>query len=115
MLAKPKLGQYELIALGTLLQNVYMGIENVLRCQLQLLGVKLAKSENWHKDILETALNRALIEPSEYPVFRDLLLYRHRHMHGYGHMLDEMRLRDLAAPVPAACRTYLQRLSCLDS
>ncbi len=29
-------------------------------------------------------------------------------MHGYGFMLDETRLRELAAPVPDLCRDFLQ-------
>lgn len=115
LLAKSTLNQYESIALGTLLQNVYMGIESVLRCQLQEQGRTLSKAENWHKELLQAAFEYALVESSEYPVFRALLLYRHRHIHGYGHMLDEARLRDLAAPVPLACRSYLQRLTALYS
>jgi hypothetical protein len=111
LLAKAALDRYETIALGTLLQNVYTGIESILRYRLQLLGAQPPRSDNWHKDLLQAAMARALIEPAEFPILRDLLLYRHRHVHGYGHMLDESRLKELAALVPSVCRNCVGRLS----
>jgi uncharacterized protein YutE (UPF0331/DUF86 family) len=111
LLSKSPLDRYEIIALGTLLQNVYTGIEHVLRCRLQMLGAEPPRSDNWHKDLLQAAMAHALIESAEYPVLRDLLLYRHRHVHGYGHMLDESRLKQLAEAVPSACRGCVARLS----
>jgi uncharacterized protein YutE (UPF0331/DUF86 family) len=111
LLSKAALDPYETIALGTLLQNVYTGIENILRCRLQMLGAQPPRSENWHKDLLEAAMAHGLIDPAENPVLRDLLLYRHRHVHGYGHMLDEFRLKELAAAVPSVCRGCVERLS----
>jgi uncharacterized protein YutE (UPF0331/DUF86 family) len=111
LLSKTSLDRYETIALGTLLQNVYTGIEHILRCRLQMLGAEPPRSENWHKDLLRAAMAHALIEPAEYPILRDMLLYRHRHVHGYGHMLDESRLKQLAESVPSACRACAERLS----
>jgi len=49
---KRDLSKYEVIALGTLLQNIYTGIEGVMRYQLQNMGVRLQKDENWHKNLL---------------------------------------------------------------
>jgi hypothetical protein len=49
---KRDLSKYEVIALGTLLQNIYTGIEGVIRYQLQNMGVRLQKDENWHKNLL---------------------------------------------------------------
>jgi len=55
LLAKKSLTDYEIIAMGKLLQDVYMGIERILRCQLEGRGIKIGKSANWHKDLLQTA------------------------------------------------------------
>ena len=40
----------------------------------------------------------------------ELLLFRHMHIHGYGFMLDEKRLRQLAAPVPSLTQSFLGSL-----
>jgi len=110
LLSKQSLDSYEAIALGTLLQNVYMGIENILRCQLHARGIHLPKTANWHKELLRAACEAGLVNEEDLPVFRKLLLFRHRHVHGYGHMLDEFLLRQLAAPVPEAVRRYIERV-----
>jgi hypothetical protein len=110
LLSKQSLDPYEAIALGTLLQNVYMGIENILRCQLHARGIHLPKTANWHKELLRAACEAGLVNEEDLPVFRNLLLFRHRHVHGYGHMLEEFLLRQLADPVPEAVRRYIDRV-----
>jgi hypothetical protein len=52
LIEKTDLSKYEVIALGTLLQNIYTGIEGILRYQLQNTDVRLQKDENWHKNLL---------------------------------------------------------------
>jgi hypothetical protein len=108
--AKTELSEYEVIALGTLLQNVYMGVEGILRYQLQNSGVKLQKDENWHKDLLIKSRKNNFISNEQFEGFLELLLFRHMHVHGYGFMLDEKRLRQLAAPVPRLCEGFLSSL-----
>ena len=68
-------------------------------------------TENWRKDPLQDACAKNLSDAAEYPVFRKLLLYRHRHIHGYGNMLEEGKLRELAKPVPSVIHDYLQRIT----
>ena len=46
LVGKKKLNQFEVIALGKLLQDVYTGIERILRCRLEMMGIKTAKTEN---------------------------------------------------------------------
>lgn len=92
LLAKQELSDFEIIALGTLLQNVYMGIENILRFQLICRGVSLPKTESWHKDLLQRAHREGLLTDAQTDYFRDLLFFRHMHTHGYGHQLKEARL-----------------------
>ena len=45
LLAKESLPTYETIALGKLLQDVYTGIERILRSMLQTAGVEVKSSE----------------------------------------------------------------------
>jgi uncharacterized protein YutE (UPF0331/DUF86 family) len=106
--AKTDLSKYEVIALGTLLQNIYTGIEGVIRYQLQNMDVILQKDENWHKNLLLKAREHGIISDATFEGLLELLLFRHMHIHGYGFMLDEKRLRALAAPVPDLCRGFLK-------
>ena len=105
---KTDLSKYEVIALGTLLQNIYTGIEGIIRYQLQNMGVRLHKDENWHKNLLMKSRENGIISNAQFEALLELLLFRHMHMHGYGFMLDETRLRELAAPVPALCKGFLK-------
>ena len=107
LLAEDRLTQFEVIALGTLIQNLYMGLENIWRFQLLQRGISLAKTESWHKDLILKVRQEVLISEPEFTYFRDLLLFRHMHTHGYGHQLNETRLRELAAPALTLCRQYL--------
>lgn len=105
---KTDLSKYEVIALGTLLQNIYTGIEGVIRYQLQNVGIRLQKDENWHKNLLIKSRENGIISYAQFEGFLELLLFRHMHMHGYGFMLNETRLRELAAPVPDLCKGFLK-------
>lgn len=104
LLAKKVLSQYEVIALGTLLQNVYSGIEGIMRYQLQEIGIRLNKDENWHKNLLMQYRDHGMISDKQFEGLLELFLFRHLHIHGYGFMLDETRLLELAEPVPELYR-----------
>ncbi len=104
LLAKKDLSQYEVIALGTLLQNVYSGIEGIMRYQLQEIGIRLNKDENWHKNLLIQYRDHGMISDTQFEGLLELLLFRHLHIHGYGFMLNETRLLELAEPVPELYR-----------
>ena len=110
LLSKEDLSQYEAIALGKLLQDVYTGLERILRTILDSRGIKTRKTESWHKELLVAAKNESLISPAQFEAFRNLLLFRHMQIHGYGFMLDEDRLRELAKPVPNICKDFVATL-----
>jgi hypothetical protein len=111
LLARERLSSYEVIALGTLLQNVYSGIERILRYLLQSKGIRVVKGESWHKELLIKSKEDGLLSASEFESLLELLLFRHLHTHGYSFSLDEKRLRQLAIPVPSLCWSFLKRIS----
>ena len=111
LLGREDLSQYEVMALGKLLQDIYTGIERILRTLLENKSIKTKKTESWHKDLLVAAKRRSIISEDEFGVFGSLLVFRHMEIHGYGFMLDEKRLRDLARPIPAICRDFLATLT----
>jgi len=107
LLGEKALSEYQVIALGTLLQNAYSGVERILRFLMQEKGVSLAKSEDWHKRLLAASHEAGLVTDDEHPVLAELLAFRHLHVHGYAFKLKVPRLRKLAAPVPDLCRGFL--------
>ena len=111
LLDKKELTKYEVIALGKLLQDVYTGLERILRALLEDRGIRTKKTESWHRELLLTAREQSLISQTEFETFRDLLLFRHMEIHGYGFMLDEKRLRQLAQHTPALCQDFLGRIT----
>jgi hypothetical protein len=108
--ARDNLSEYEVIAMGKLLQDVYMGIERILRYLLENRGVKTEKSPSWHKDILSKARDENLISLAQFNAFTNLLLFRHLQIHGYGFNLNETRLKELAAPVPDLCINFFKNI-----
>lgn len=110
LLLKEVLSEYEIIALGKLLQDIYMGIERILRYQLEARNIKIPKSENWHKDLLLKAREETLITERQFAEFRNLLVFRHLQIHGYGFNLDEARLRGLAGPISTICDDFLSNV-----
>jgi len=111
LIAKEELSAYETIALGKLLQDVYTGIERILRSRLERQGFKIPKSESWHKELLLTSQKESIISQNQFEALRKLLVFRHMQIHGYGYMLDEKRLQELADPVPKVCRDFLSEVS----
>ncbi|MHC5062278.1 MAG: ribonuclease toxin HepT-like protein [Planctomycetota bacterium] len=110
LVGKKKLNQFEVIALGKLLQDVYTGIERILRCRLEMMGIKTAKTESWHKELLLKAKGQSLVNDEQFETISKLLVFRHMEIHGYGFMLDEKRLRDLAGPAVRFCREFLKEI-----
>ncbi len=104
---------YERIAMGTLLQNAYSGLEGLFRSLLAERNVSLPKSDKWHVELLQLAREHGLIPEQFFAEMKDLLYFRHVHVHGYGHMLREERLRELAAPSLEACRSVIAFLRSL--
>jgi hypothetical protein len=107
LLGKKKLNQYEVIALGKLLQDVYTGVERILRCRLETMSIKIAKTESWHKEPLLKSKEQSLVTNEQFEAISKLLLFRHMEIHGYGLMSDEKRLRELAEPAVRFCREFL--------
>ena len=77
LLGKKKLNRFEVIALGKLLQDVYTGIERILRSRLEMIGIKMAKTESWHKELILKAKGQSLVTDEQFEIIRKLLVFRH--------------------------------------
>lgn len=108
LLARETLSQFEVISLGGLLQDVYTGVERMLRSQLVQKGRRIDKTEQWHRSLLASAFGEGIIDERQFEVFKELLAFRHMRVHGYGHRLNEDRLKELAGPVRNVVHDYLE-------
>jgi len=107
LLGKAMRSQYETIALGKLLQDVYTGTERILRTLVERRDVRIEKGEGWHKTLLLTAKKLEIVSDDEFEALRKLLLFRHVQVHGYGVMLEEERLIEIARETKGCCRAFL--------
>ena len=105
-----KLSKHETVALATYLHNTYSGVERVIRALLKSRGRQIPTSETWHKDLLRHANQEGILSLFQLEACLRLLAFRHFYVHGYGHMLDEVRLREIAAPMPSLIREFLQEV-----
>lgn len=111
LLGKQARSSFETIALGKLLQDLYTGLERILRALLEDNGVHIEKTESWHKNVLLAARNNSIVDETEFNAFGRLLLFRHVQVHGYGFMLEDARLIEIAEAVIDVCRAFLTRIT----
>jgi len=90
----------ELAAIGTFLHNIYNGIENILKQVLKTKGVEIPKAETWHKDLLNRSVSSGIISEGLSDELYEYLTFRHFFVHGYGFMIEEAPLFDLAGRIP---------------
>ena len=83
----------EVIAISTLLMNLYTGFETIIRHITEGTGHKLIKSGSWHKDLLNVATESGIISRDMRDMLIKYMAFRHLHVHGYGYMhkLDEFK------------------------
>jgi uncharacterized protein YutE (UPF0331/DUF86 family) len=97
---RPKKSVIELAAAGTFLHNFYSGIENIIKQSLAIKGIKIEKSPNWHKDLLNKATDSKIISSDLSEALYEYLAFRHFFVHSYGFKLEEKYLRELADKAP---------------
>ena len=75
-----------------------------------MTGIKTDKTESWHKELILKAKGQSLVTDEQFEIISKLLVFRHMEIHGYGIMLDEKQLRDLAKPAVEFCREFLKEI-----
>lgn len=93
---RPKKSIIELAAAGTFLHNFYSGIENIMKQSLAIKGIKIEKSANWHKDLLNKVVESKIISSELSEELYEYLTFRHFFVHSYGFKLEEKYLLELA-------------------
>ncbi|MFN3466835.1 MAG: hypothetical protein ACK4WF_03935 [Candidatus Brocadiales bacterium] len=99
VLSVEKKTNVELAAIATFLLNIYNGMENILKQILKSKGIKIHRSETWHKELLDVSVTQGLITDKLANELREYLAFRHFFIHSYGFMLDEAHLKRLTDKV----------------
>lgn len=84
-----------LVGIGAYLQNIYNGVENILKQSLLSKNVQIPDSPTWHRDLLNLAVENNLISIEIADKLGNYLYFRHFFTHSYGFLLDESKLEPL--------------------
>ncbi len=84
-----------LVGIGAYLQNVYTGMENILKQLLIYKNISIPDTPTWHKDLLSLAVEHDLITKETADGIGKYLFFRHFFTHAYGFLIDEAKLKPL--------------------
>ncbi|MFH1537408.1 MAG: hypothetical protein ABIH66_00520 [bacterium] len=101
----------ERIGVAAMLMNIYSGMETILRHILEDKGHKISKTGSWHKEILEKAASEHVISIELQEKLLEYLQFRHRHIHGYGFMLDWDRMKPLVSSIKSTADKFFAELA----
>lgn len=103
----------ELAAVATFLQNIYNGMENILKRILKFKEVAIPRSKTYHKDLLDLSVDNKIISFELSKKFDEYRAFRHFSVHGYGIMLDRERLIPLAKNLSSVWKKFESELDIL--
>lgn len=89
-----------LVGIGAYLQNVYTGMENILKQLLLHKNLSIPDTPTWHKDLLNLAVEHNLITNETADKIGKYLFFRHFFTHAYGFLIDEAKLKPLMDNIP---------------
>ncbi len=92
---KPSKDLVVLVGIGAFLQNIYTGMENILKQMLLHQKILIPESPTWHKDLLNLAVDNNLISNETVDKIGKYLFFRHFFTHAYGFLIDEEKLKPL--------------------
>ncbi len=101
----------EFTAIGAFLNNIYNGMENILKQILKSKDIKITKTELWHKELLKTSVSENIISEDLADKLYKYLAFRHFFVHGYGFMLDENKLSSLANSIDFLWQQFLKEIN----
>ncbi len=84
-----------LVGIGAYLQNIYTGIENILKQLLLHKGIPVPDTPTWHKDLLNLSVEHNFITKETADKIGKYLFFRHFFMYAYGFLLNEAGLKPL--------------------
>lgn len=84
-----------LVGIGGYLQNIYNGIENILKQILLFDNISIPSSPTWHKDLLNLSVKHKVINKATAEEIGKYLFFRHFFTHSYGFLVEERKIKPL--------------------
>ncbi|MCK4421031.1 hypothetical protein KAW48_04455 [candidate division WOR-3 bacterium] len=84
-----------LVGLGAYLQNIYNGMENILKQLLLFNNISIPETPSWHKDLLNLSVKHHIITLEMTDKIGRYLFFRHFFTHSYGFLIEESKLKPL--------------------
>lgn len=84
-----------LVGIGAFIQNIYNGIENILKQLILYKNEEIPKSDTWHKDLLNISIKHKILTNQTADNIGKYLVFRHFFTHSYGFLIDEEKLTPL--------------------
>ena len=104
--SRPERSPVELAGIATFVHNAYNGIENILKQILQAEKITVPRQSTWHKALLDQARSAGLVSEGMAEELLEYLAFRHFFVHGYGILLEETPLMDLATRLPGVWNRF---------
>ncbi|MBI2265498.1 MAG: hypothetical protein HYU64_10050 [Armatimonadetes bacterium] len=92
----------ELTAIAAFLHNFYNGIENTLKRIMTYQNVPIPVTSTWHRDLLKSASDAAIIPATLYEQLSLYLSFRHFFVHAYSIALRWEELEPLVSSIENA-------------
>jgi uncharacterized protein YutE (UPF0331/DUF86 family) len=102
----PNLSSLELAGVAALIQNLYNGIENILKQLVIARGQRLPDGSSWHRDLLNIATSNDVISESTAKELRRYLAFRHFFSHGYTFDLDKEHIIPLVIGIQGTLASF---------
>jgi len=99
-----------LVGMGSYLQNIYSGIENILKQLLLYNNIPVPDKPTWHKDLLNLAIKQNLITKEIADKLGKYLVFRHFFTHSYGFYIDETKLNPLIDKIPEIYSSFKEEI-----
>lgn len=99
-----------LIGIGAYLQNIYTGMENILKQLLSHKNTSIPDTPTWHKDLLDLAVEHHFITKKTAGRIGKYLFFRHFFMHAYGFLIDEEKLKPLMDNISEICLEFKREI-----
>lgn len=99
-----------LVGIGAYLQNIYTGMENILKQLLSHKSTSIPATPTWHKDLLDLAVGHHFITKKTAERIGKYLFFRHFFMHAYGFLIDEEKLKPLMDNISEICLEFKREI-----
>ncbi len=89
-----------IVGMGAFLQDIYLGMENILKQLLKKINIQIPNTPTWHKDLLNLSIENEFISKETANRIGKYLFFRHFFTHAYGFQLDKAKLKPLINNIP---------------